>query len=112
MFIFQPVPATNLRIPGRSPELDQSLCEFAMVSGVERKRDAGDRRLPGLAHGSDTGGGATGMADDAAAAEIEEIQRAPGTLESLRRLTAPLTRADDRQRTIARREERRLQRFE
>jgi hypothetical protein len=40
------------------------------------------------------------MADDAAAAEIEEILRAAGALIGFRRLAAPLAGAGDRQRAI------------
>lgn len=52
------------------------------------------------------------MADDAAAAEIEQIGRVPGPCIGLGRLSAPLARPHDRQRTIVLGKERRAHRLE
>ena len=55
--------------------------------------DAGDGRLPGLLHGAHAGGRPARMADDAAAAEIEQVERPAGAPIGLRRLAAPLAGA-------------------
>src|SRR5207249_111854 len=83
-----------------------------MAPGELRQRNAPDRRLPGLLHGAHAGSRPVRMTDDAAAAQIEEIDGAPGALIGLRRLPAPLARSRHRQRAVLGREQWRCNRLE
>src|SRR4051812_34133377 len=75
--------------------------KLRVAPSIVIERDAGHRSLPGLPHRFHPGAGPARVADDAAAAEVEKVERLSGPPIGLRRLTAPLTGADDRQGDIA-----------
>jgi len=77
-----------------------------MAPRICSKIDALDGRLPRLPDGADACRRTARMADDAAAAEIHQVDCPAGAPVGFRGLTAPLSRTDHGQGTVAGREER------
>src|ERR1700761_7762887 len=83
-----------------------------MTPRVNIQRDVRHRSLPGLPHSPNSGRGPSRMTDDTPTAEVQKILRSSRPSECLRRLSSPLAGTDDGKRTIAWREQRRLDRLE
>src|SRR6476620_11346469 len=105
-------PGPSSRRMGIGAEFAERLLQFGMGPGVGVKVDPLDGRLPGLLHGAHARRRPARMADDAAAAQIHQVERAAGPPKGLRRLAAPLTRTGYGERAVARLEDRRHHRLE
>ena len=68
-----------------------------MAFGISLQANSLHCRLPGLLHGARPRCRAARMADNAAAAQIEQLRCSPGPLKCFRCLTAPLAGTGDRQ---------------
>lgn len=82
------------------PELCERGCKFWVIGCICFKRDTSDCCFPCLLNGANARSRTSGMADNAATAQIKQIRGAACTFIGFRRLTAPLAGTGNGKRAI------------